>query len=146
MKPFPHQYTVTVSGAPDNNLSAVTENVPALAVAPPVEFDGPGDQWTPEALLMAAIANCFVLSFRAIAKASGLEWTAIDCASEGTLDKVERRVLFTEVFTRAKLQVPAGTDIETATRLLNKAEQTCFVSNSLSCSKHFSCEVEVVDR
>ena len=145
MKPFPHRYSANVSAVPEGNLCAVSEGFPPLAVDGPVEFDGPGDQWTPEALLMAAVADCLVLTFRAVAKASGLEWVAIECVSEGVLDKVERRAQFTEVYTTATLKVPAATDVETATRLLHKAEQNCFVSNSLSAAKHFSCEVEVVN-
>jgi hypothetical protein len=33
----------------------------------PREFDGRGNQWSPESLLAAALADCFVLSFRAVA-------------------------------------------------------------------------------
>lgn len=145
MQSLPHHYTVTVTGQPEQNLICSVDHVPPLTVAPPPQFGGPGDQWSPEALLMAAIANCLVLSFRSIAKASGLSWLSIDCVSEGKLDKVDRKVQFTEVWTRATLVVSAADDVDRALQLLNKAEQTCFVSNSLSSESHFKGEVTAVE-
>ena len=43
----------------------------------PVEFDGPGDRWSPETLLIAAIADCFILTFRAIACATRMDWQGL---------------------------------------------------------------------
>lgn len=143
MHPFPHTYTVTATGNPDRHLESRAEGLPTLAVAPPVQFGGPGDVWTPEDLLMAAIANCLVLSFRAIAKAGGLEWQSIECSAAGILDKVDRKVVFTGVTTRVKLVIGATQSRENAERMLHKADETCFVSNSLACDTRFECDVVV---
>lgn len=143
MKALPHTYTVNVAAEPGNNLLAAAENLPTLGVAPPLQFDGPGDQWSPEDLLMASIASCLVLSFKAIASASNFEWISIECESSGELDKVDRLMKFTKVYTRARLTVPAGSNVETAEKLLNKADHSCLVSNSLSSQLQFECEVVV---
>lgn len=141
MSAFPHEYTVSVNAAATGTLSARGDNTPELVVAPPVQFGGPGDQWSPEELLVAAVANCFILSFRAIAKASQFDWVSIQCSSQGTLDKVERTLKFTAMQTRAELVIPAGADSVVAEKLLHKAEATCLVSNSLSCEKTLLCTV-----
>lgn len=141
MEQLPHTYTVSVSGLPQNNLSVTCGELSPMEIAPPMQFDGPGDQWSPEDLLMASISGCLVLSFRAIAKASRLEWISIQCESSGKLDKVERKILFTEVTTKAILTVPAGTSTETAEKLLHKAEQSCFITNSMNSENHFECEI-----
>jgi organic hydroperoxide reductase OsmC/OhrA len=39
------------------------------------------------------------------------------------------------------LTVPAGTDVERAKKLLEKAELTCLVANSLSSERHLTMEV-----
>lgn len=143
MHAFPHQYTVSVNAGASGTLSASGENTPELVVAPPLQFDGPGDQWSPEELLVAAVANCFVLSFRAITKASQFDWLGIQCSSVGTLDKVDRTLKFSAMETRVELTVPAGTDTETAEKLLHKAERTCLVSNSLDCEKTLHCSIVV---
>ncbi|HYB12729.1 MAG TPA: OsmC family protein, partial [Myxococcota bacterium] len=103
---------------------------------------GPGDRWSPETLLVAAVADCFILSFRAIAKASGLAFRDLDCAAEGVLDRVEGILRFSALHIRARLLVEAGVDEARARRLLEKAEKNCLVSNSLLARKQL--EVEVV--
>lgn len=143
MKALPHHYSVNVAGSPGGNLTVSANNLPTLDVAPPEQFDGPGDQWSPEELLMAAVANCLVLSFRAIAKASKLEWISIHCESQGELDRVERKTQFTTIKTTVRLAIAAEGDKAKAEKLLNKAEQTCFISNSLSVDSQLECDVVI---
>lgn len=143
MEKLPHLYKVGVSASPEGNLSVFADGLPALVVAPPRQFDGPGDQWSPEELLMAAVANCLVLSFRAIAKASSFEWLDIECHSEGVLDKVDRKMQFTAVKTYVKLTIAASGSVELANKLLHKAEESCLVSNSLSSQTNIECEIIV---
>ena len=133
MKELPHLYQVKVSGSPTKPLTTCAENLPSLTISPPSEFDGPGDNWSPEELLMASVANCLVLSFRAIAKISMFDWVSIECETQGELDKVDKKICFTRIVTKARLVIPANGEASKAGKLLNKAEQTCFVSNSLSC-------------
>lgn len=141
MHPFPHRYTVNAAARPDGDVPLSTEGVRVIESAPPKEFDGPGNQWSPEGLLTAAVADCFVLSFRAISKASKYEWLSLESRTEGTLDRIEGKMRFTRFDTHAKLQVPAGADIERGTKLLEKAELACLVANSLSGERHLTVEV-----
>ena len=143
MHPYPHHYTVQARAEATGDVEISAEGLPTLRTAPPVEFDGPGDRWSPETLLCAAVADCFVLSFRAIARASKLDWTGLECRVEGTLDRVEGKSRFTEVVVHATLRVPGGVDQERATRLLEKAEQSCLISNSLSAQRRVDPTVVV---
>jgi peroxiredoxin-like protein len=99
--------------------------------APPREFDGPGNLWSPETLLVAAAADCFVLTFKAIAATAALKWSKIICAANGTLERAEDGVRFTEIVLRPRLEIPAETDPDKAERLLQKAEKACLVGKSL---------------
>jgi len=141
MHPFPHHYIVTAAVRPDGDVPLSTEGVRVIESAPPREFDGPGNQWSPESLLTAAVADCFVLSFRAIAAASKFAWVSLEARTEGTLDRVDGKMRFTRFDTHAKLQVPPGADIERAKKLLEKAELTCLVANSLSSERHLEVQV-----
>src|SRR5678815_4420475 len=129
MHPFPHRYQVHATATPDGDVPISAPRMPTLQTAPPVEFDGPGDRWSPETLLCAAVADCFVLSFRAIARASKFDWAALACRVEGTLDRVEGRTRFTVITVHATLRVPAGTDEERAKKLMEKSEHACLISN-----------------
>lgn len=141
MHPFPHRYVVNAAMRPDGDVPLSAEGVRIIESAPPKEFDGPGNQWSPEALLTAAVADCFVLSFRAIAAASKYPWGRLESRTEGTLDRIEGKMRFTRFDTHAKLQVPLGSDVERARKLLEKAEQACLVANSLSSERHLTVEV-----
>jgi peroxiredoxin-like protein len=140
MHPFPHHYVVHARVRPDGDVPLSADGVRVIESAPPKEFDGPGNQWSPEQLLTAAVADCFVLSFRAIATASKFRWLSLESSTRGTLDKAGGVMRFTRFDTQAKLHVPTGSDLERAKRLLEKAEASCLVANSLSSERHLSIE------
>jgi peroxiredoxin-like protein len=133
MHEFPHRYRVEMSAAPEGSLKLDSAGLDTLRSAAPKEFDGPGDQWSPETLLVAAVVDCFGLTFRAVARASSFEWIALRCEGTGELDRVERTTRFTRIALRASLEVPAPANPEKATRLLEKAERSCLITNSLVC-------------
>jgi organic hydroperoxide reductase OsmC/OhrA len=141
MHPFPHHYHVSAAIAPTGSVTLGSSGLVALTSDGPEEFDGPGDQWSPETLLTAALADCFVLSFRAVATASKFAWQHLECSVEGKLDRIERVTQFTHFTVRAKLTIAAGGDIERAKKLLEKSEQVCLISASLKAEKHLEAEV-----
>lgn len=144
MHGFPHHYPVTATASHDSLVRLDSPGVPDLVSAAPPEFDGPGDQWSPESLLVAAVADCLILTFRAIARASKLDWSGLECTTVGTLDRVERVTRFTHLDITARLQVPEGVDMERAKLLLEKAEQSCLVTNSMTADVSLITEVEFI--
>ncbi len=138
---FPHQYTINASATPEGLVSLSGEKLPELRSAPPAQFGGPGDQWSPEDLIVAAVADCFVLSFRAIAAASKFAFTSLDIQVDGTLDRVEREMMFTEFSIAANLSIPADADTDRAEKLLEKAEKACLITNSLKSTVHLKSTV-----
>ena len=143
MQAFPHHYAVNAAATPADDVALDSPRLPSLQSAPPSEFGGPGDRWSPETLLVAAVADCFVLTFRAIAGVSKLAWISLTCEVTGTVDRVERVTSFTEFQVRAHLMVPPGTNEDLAHRSLVRAEQTCLVTNSLKTVPHLDAHVEV---
>jgi peroxiredoxin-like protein len=141
MKPFPHHYRITAVASSLGDVALSGERLPRLVSAPPAEFDGPGDRWSPETLVAAAVADCFVLTFRAIAKLSKVAWTSLTCEASGTVDRVDRVTQFTSFAIHASLEIPEDTNEEQAKRLLVRAEQACLVSNSLKAPCHLECDV-----
>lgn len=139
---FPHHYQATANAQTEGLIRLNAEGCAELMSAPPKEFGGPGDQWSPEDLLVAAVADCFVLSFRAIAGMSKFNWNDLTCEVTGTLDKVERDVQFVALNIKAHLTIPADGDESRAERLLQKAEATCFITNSLKADPHLEVQID----
>jgi organic hydroperoxide reductase OsmC/OhrA len=141
---FPHIYTVSASGEGAGNLTVTAAGLPALASAAPKEFGGPGDQWSPESLLCASLASCFILTFRAVARASKLNWHALECRVQGTLERVDGVTQFTRFVTTARLTVPPGGSADLCRRLLEKAEHACLIANSLRSQRELQAEIVVI--
>ena len=144
MKPFPHQYRVRASGDATGDVALKADRLPDLYSEPPAEFGGPDARWSPEMLLIAAVADCLILTFRAIARASKLSWTSLDCDVTGTLDRVDGTTQFTHFDVRARLVVPATENPQKARDALDTAERNCLISRSLTGSSHLDAVVETV--
>lgn len=141
MHAFPHLYQVSGSADPTSTVTLASNGLPDLATTPPPEFGGPEGNWSPETLLAASVADCFILTFRAIAAASKLDWTTITCDVKGTLDRVEGVTRFTRFDLVARLVVPEGTDREKADKLLHKSEAMCLITASLNTDNHLETEI-----
>lgn len=141
MQAFPHFYSVTAAAAADGVVTLQAAGIPALRSSSPAQFDGPGDRWSPETLLVAAVGDCFILTFTAIARASRLTWNDLTCVVTGTLDRVARDAQFTAFDLAVTLVLPAGANEDQARHALAKAERGCLIANSLKALVHLRVEI-----
>ncbi|MGJ8686807.1 MAG: OsmC family protein [Spongiibacteraceae bacterium] len=125
-------YRVEVVAASEGPVSLTSDGVVTIESDAPVEFGGPGGSWSPESLHVAAMADCFALSFRAIARAAKLSWVSLNCCAEGTLEKQDGKLMFTRYHIVAKLKVSDDRDHSRAEKLLAKAEDNCLIANSVT--------------
>jgi uncharacterized OsmC-like protein len=88
--------------------------------------------------LLAAVASCFVATFRGIANASKLEFQGIEVAIDGVIEKRDGVLRFTRINLKPVAIIFAEQERERTQRLLYKAESVCLVARSLSCA----CELE----
>lgn len=132
MKPLPHEYVAHLSGTSAGYADLSSDGLPVLRLAAPLDYDGPGDAWSPEHLLLAAVQGCLLLTFRAIAKVSQLPFVSLEIDAAGTVNKQDGVTRFTEIVLRPVLTVPPGTDHARAQRVLERSEKACLISTSLS--------------
>ena len=145
MKSLPHHYAVAATSSAKGNVDLTSPGLTRIDSAPPADFGGPGDRWSPETLLVAAVADCFILTFRAIARASKLDWVSLSCDVDGVLDRVDNVTRFTEFRLRAVLDAPPGTDEQKALRLLEKSERSCLITKSLTAENHLDATVRIAE-
>ena len=101
--------------------------------AAPPEFGGEPGLWTPEHLLLGAVATCYVSTFRTISELSKLNFSTLEVFVEGTIEKQEGGFRFTRITLRPALTIERDNDRDRAQRLLEKAERVCLISRSLAC-------------
>ncbi len=141
MESLPHTYTVKAFVAGEDLVELGGEGLEPLKSGPPPQFGGPGGVWSPEDLFVAAAADCYILTFRSIAKHSQLSWKQITCEATGTLEKTDGGLAFTRLASRVRLVVPEGVDTQKASRVLEMSEKNCLVTRSLKCELVLSTEV-----
>ena len=143
MQEYPHQYSVSAAAPAEGEIEVSSPGLETLPSMPPAEFGGPGDRWSPETFLVAAVADCFILTFRAVARGSKFDWNKVQCDVKGVLNRVDRVTRFTDYHVHVTLHVPPGTDLHKAERLVEKSEHVCLVTNSLNGESHLETSIVV---
>jgi organic hydroperoxide reductase OsmC/OhrA len=101
-----------------------------------------GDEWSPEALLLAGLARCVLKSLRFHARREGRD-VAGSAGASGTVARRESDGRYAFVDAHADVEVdvdppPVGDELAA---LLAKAERDCFISASLTTPTTFSWRV-----
>lgn len=115
----------------------------AIHFTAPPEFGGLEGRWTPEDLLLCAVASCYTTTFRALADYSKLEYSDLAVHVEGTIRKADSGYEFSKIVIRPTLTIPGEDEQTRAFRLLQKAKAVCLVSRALSINQEFDPQVHV---
>jgi organic hydroperoxide reductase OsmC/OhrA len=144
MTPLPHHYHVELTGTPAGCVAS-SAGVPDMTIAPPTQYDGPGDTWCPEQMLLSAVAACFVFTFRAVARAMKTPFVSVDVSASGTVAKAAGVVRFVEIVLYPRITVPAGSDRDRLLTTVDQSENRCLVAASLSVPVRVEMQVVEVE-
>ena len=115
---------------------------PNLTVDAPPEFKGHDGVWTPEHLFVASVNSCFMTTFLAIAENSKLDFVSFKASAEGKLEKLDGQgFIMTAITLHPKLLISHARDAERASRILEKAEKHCLISNSIKAETKLVPEI-----
>lgn len=142
MKSLPHRYQASANGGPSGTIPVRSPGLEQLETDAPAEFGGSGEYWSPETLLVAAVANCFILTFRALSRRAGAEWEDLWVDAEGDLDKTQYGLRFTHFRLEVRLRPADDTDPAELHELLEKAERQCLITNSLTAESEIRIAIE----
>ena len=139
-----HKYRVVAWWSSGRTGLAKTDDAPnAIHFTAPPEFGGMEGRWTPESLLLCAIASCYTTTFRALAEYSKFEYSDLEVGVDGTIKKVESGYVFTEIRICPNLSITDDAELPRAERLLQKAKALCLVSRALAVEQKFVPQVQV---
>ncbi len=129
-----HTYQVVAWWSSGRTGLAKCDSAPnAIHFTAPPEFGGVQGRWTPEALLLCAIASCYTTTFRAV-------------EAQGAIRKADSGYEFGEIMIRPKLTISSEEEQPRALRLLEKTKNLCLVSRALSVTQIFEPRVHVTAR
>ena len=141
-----HQYRVTAWWTSGQTGLAKSDTAPnAIHFTAPAKFGGVEGRWTPEELLLAAVAGCFTTTLRSIASSTQFDYTDLEVEASATLRKMESGYNFSEIVIRPTLKIADDAQRALAHDLLKKAHRLCLVLRSFAIPIRFEPQLEVAD-
>jgi organic hydroperoxide reductase OsmC/OhrA len=107
-------------------------------------FHGNAERWNPEELLLAALAECHLLSYLHVAASNGIVVTGYTDAATGTMvQTADGGGHFTTVTLRPRVTIARG-DRDLALALHEEAATKCFIAASMNFPVLHEPEIVVV--
>ena len=100
-------------------------------ISAPTQLDGPGTGANPEELLIAAAANCYLITFAAILSNRQIQYSFIEITSEGIVSKEGKHLKFEKIVHKPIVYVSNSDAEENIKQLAERAEKACFISQTL---------------
>jgi len=141
-----HAYRVAAWWTSGRAGLAKSDSAPnAIHFTAPQEFGGLEGRWTPEELLLAALAACFTTTLRSISGKAQFDFTDLQVEAAGAVRKAQTGYGFSEIVIRPTLKIACSEERERALDLLKKAERLCLVSRAIGTPLRFEPQIEVIE-
>src|SRR5581483_2807426 len=142
-----HRFATAVRWSGDHLMHVSAAGRPELTVGASAEFRGGlEDVWSPEDLLVAAVASSYAIPLSALAASHGVPLHSLDVVAAGD---ATRRVEGSFGFTVIELDVSIATDRpheDSARTIAELAAEGCLVTASLSTPVRVSAEIHAASR
>ena len=107
------------------------------------ELGGLQGRWTPEQLLLCALAGCFTTTFHDVARSAKFDFTDLEVEIEGSVRRSRTAGCnFNEILIRPRLTVSFEEQREAGLALLRRAKSLCMISRAISVPQTLEPTVE----
>lgn len=128
----PYFYETEIEWKGERDLTLGSGTLPVIEAGAPPEFKGREGNWSPEHLFVASLNSCYVLTLLAIAELSKVSLFSVSSTAKGKLEKVQGSSFqVTEIVVNPRIVIASANDLSRMPRILEKAKENCFVSNSI---------------
>lgn len=147
---MPSEYTYRISAWWTSGRSGLAKcecSPSAIHFSEAAELGGLQARWTPEQLLLCALAGCFTTTFHDVARSAKFEYTDLEVEIEGSVRRSRTSGSnLTEILIRPRLTLP-GTGDEDQRReagfvLLRRAHALCMISRAVTVPQTLELLVE----
>ncbi len=131
-EPPQYFYETEIEWTGDKDVKLSGAKLPAIPAGAPPEFKGREGNWSPEHLFVASMNSCYALTLLAIAEFSKVSIVSLSSTARGKLEKVQGGgYQITEITVKPRIVISSVNDLPRMPRILEKAKESCFVSNSI---------------
>jgi organic hydroperoxide reductase OsmC/OhrA len=107
------------------------------------ELGGLEGRWTPEQLLLCALAGCFTTTFHDVARSAKFEYTDLEVEIEGCVRRNRSTGCnFSEILIRPRLTVHSQDLCEAGLALLHRTKSLCMISRAITVPQTLEPRVE----
>jgi peroxiredoxin-like protein len=139
-----HTYRVVAWWASEKTGLVKSDSAPnAIHFATPPQFGGVEGRWSPEDLLLSAVASCFTSTFHALSEYSKFHFTDLQVEVQGSVNKSDSGYMFSEIVIRPTVKTRTDEDRTVAQRLMEKSKRLCLISRALAVAQKFEPVVQV---
>ena len=107
------------------------------------ELGGLQGRWTPEQLLLCALAGCFTTTFNDVARSVKFDYTDLEVEIEGSVRRSRTAGCnFNEILIRPRLTIISEEQRETGLTLLRRTKAICMISRAITVPQTMEPTVE----
>jgi organic hydroperoxide reductase OsmC/OhrA len=143
---MPSEYTFRVSAwwtSGRTGLAKCESSPNTIHFSEAAELGGLQGRWTPEQLLLSALAGCFTTTFHDVARSAKFEYTDLEVEIEGSVRRSRAAGCnFTEILVRPRLTVLGEEQREAGLALLRRAKSLCMISRAITVPQTLEPTVE----
>ncbi len=142
---MPSEYTYRVSAwwtSGRTGLAKCDSAPNAIHFSEAPEMGGTEGRWTPEQLLLSALAGCFTTTFQELARSVKFQYTDLEVEVEGIVRKAKGALNLAEIIVRPQLTVHGDEEFEMGLNLLRKAKQNSRISRAVTVPQTLEPRVE----
>jgi organic hydroperoxide reductase OsmC/OhrA len=102
-------------------------------------------RWTPEQLLLCALAGSFTTTFHDVARSAKFDFLDLEVEIEGSVRRSRTAGnSFNEILIRPRLKVHSDDECEAGLQLLRRAKSVCMISRAITIPQTMEPVVESV--
>lgn len=143
---MPSEYTFRVSAwwtSGRTGLAKCESSPNTIHFSEAAELGGLEGRWTPEQLLLCALAGCFTTTFHDVARSAKFEYTDLEVEIEGSVRRSRSAGCnFSEILLRPRLTVAGEEQREAGLALLRRAKSLCMISRAITVPQTLEPSVE----
>jgi organic hydroperoxide reductase OsmC/OhrA len=145
---MPAEYTYRVSAwwtSGRTGLAKCESSPNTIHFSEAAELGGLQGRWTPEQLLLCALAGCFTTTFHDIARSAKFDYTDLEVEIEGSVQRTRGAGCnFNEILIRPRLTVHSEEQREAGLTLLRRTKSVCMISRAITVPQTLEPVVETV--
>ena len=145
---MPAEYTYRVSAwwtSGRTGLAKCESSPNTIHFSGAAELGGLPGRWTPEQLLLCALAGCFTTTFNDVARGAKFEYTDLEVEIEGSVRRTRAAgCIFNEILIRPRLKVHSEDQVEAGLALLRRTKSVCMISRAITVPQTMEPTVETL--